>query len=59
MPLMDMSVDLMPLPLAFDLGTVVQVQCSSCEVTNPHDPGVFVVGMVSVSLANQILVQVS
>ena len=52
----DMSIDLVPLPPSFDLGTVVEVQGSSCEVTKPHDPRVLFVGMVSVSLAHQVLV---
>jgi hypothetical protein len=56
-PVVNVSVDLVPDPLAFDLGTIVEVQCSSCEVPQPQDPGVLLVGMVSVSLADQVLVQ--
>jgi hypothetical protein len=56
-PVVNVSVDLVPDPLALYLGTVIEVQCSSCEVPQPQDPGVLLVGMVSVSLADQVLVQ--
>jgi hypothetical protein len=56
-PVVNVSVDLVPHPLSFDLGTIIKVQCSSCEVPQPQDPGVLLVGMVSVSLADQVLVQ--
>ena len=55
-PVVDMAVDLVPDPFAFDLGAVVEVQCSPCEVTEPQDAGVLFVAVVPVSLADQVLV---
>ena len=55
-PVVDVAVDLVPDPFAFDLGAVVEVQCSSCEVAKPQDVGVLFVAMVLVSLADQVLV---
>ena len=54
--MVDMAVDLVPDPFAFDLGAVVEVQCSSCEVAEPQDVGVLFVAVVPVSLADQVLV---
>jgi hypothetical protein len=56
-PVVNVPVDLVPDPLALYLGAVVKVQGSSCEVPQPQDPGVLLIGMVSVSLADQVLVQ--
>ena len=55
-PVVDVAVDLVPDPFALDLGAVVEVQCSSCEVAEPQDVGVLFVAVVLVSLADQVLV---
>ena len=54
--MVNVPVDLVPDSFAFDLGAVVEVECSSCEVTKPHDVGVLFVAVVPVSLADQVFV---
>ena len=50
--MMDLSVDLVRLLFAFDLGTVVEMQGSSSEVAKPYDPRVLLVAMVLMPLAH-------
>ena len=50
--MMDLSVDLVPLPFAFHLGTVVEILGSSSEVAKPQDPRVLLVAMISVPLTH-------
>ncbi len=49
-PVMNLSVDLMPLLFAFDLCTVIEVQGLRSEVANPQDPRVLLVAMISMPL---------
>jgi hypothetical protein len=56
-PVVDVPVDLVPDIFALYPGAVVKDESSSCEVAKPKDPGVLLVAVVLVSLADQILVQ--
>ncbi len=49
-PVMNLSVDLVPFFVAFDLGTVIEVQGSSNEVAKPQDPRVLLVATIPVPL---------
>ena len=53
-PVDNVAVGLVPDPLAFYFGAVVEAQCSSCEVAEPQAAGVLFVAMVLVSLADQV-----
>ena len=55
-PVVNVPVDLVPDPFALYFGAVVEVECSSFEVAEPQDVGVFLVAVVLVSLADQVLV---
>ncbi len=50
-PVVAVSVYFVPIPLAFDHDTVIEVQSSSREVTEPQDPRELFVAMVLVPIA--------
>ena len=51
-PVMNLSVDLVPLFFAFDLGTTIKVQGSSSEVARPQDSRVLFVAMIPAPLTH-------
>ncbi len=49
-PMMNLSVDLVPLFFAFDLGTVINIQGSISKVAKSQDRGMLLVAMIPVRL---------